>query len=270
MSELREYLAPLVNRERKIKPIWNTFADSWEILVHGLVPHERSTEAQNKILAGHIGQDDEHTNDLITEVYKESRERIDDIEEKGFKLLTYISAVSAISIYFLSRDISGFYKATVIISLFFLVLAIIISLRCIGVKGQKALFIEGLFDFKPGEEPKTKNKKEILANLLNYAVYNHGVADNTADILKATRIMLSLGIFATAISCIFFLSEGPEKLKVYQVKLADSTSIQSIVSDFKAQQDSARILSRKLDKLQLQFDSLKAVPKSILVPVTKR
>lgn len=269
MSKLNEYIAPLIEREKNFKPIWKSFTSSWEILIHGLVPHERGKPASKEILGSHIDREDDYVTDLITELYKESRERIDDIEEKGFKLLTYISAVSAISVYFLSKDISGFYKGSVIVSLFFLVLAIIISLRCIGVKGQKALFIDGILEFKEEEEPKTKNKEEMLANLVNCAVYNHGVADNTADILRASRIMLSLGIFTTAVCCIFFLSETPEKTKIYEVKLTDSANIKSITSEFKAQQDSVKKLSHHIHYLTKQFDSLKATSKSLTVPLKK-
>lgn len=257
MSQLSDYIAPLVNRERKIKPIWKSFMSSWEILLHGLVPHEKAKGASKEILGVHIDSNDEKVSELIFELYKESRDRINDIEEKGFKLLTYISAVSAISVYFLSTDISGMYKASVITSLFFLVLAIIISLRCIGVKGQKALFIDGIFHFKPDQDPKTQSKNEMLANLVNCAVYNQGVGDNTADILRASRIMLSLGIFATAISCLFFLSKGPEKSKIYEIKLADSAAIHSVISELHGQADSTLKLSNEVHGIIKQIDSLK-------------
>lgn len=85
MSELSEYIAPLVNREKNIKPIWKSFVSSWEILVHGLVPHERGKEASKEILSAHIDREDEYISGLITELYKESKERIDDIEENGFQ-----------------------------------------------------------------------------------------------------------------------------------------------------------------------------------------
>jgi len=257
MSNLSGYIAPLVNREKKIKPIWQSFTSSWEILVHGLVPHEKAKGASKGIKGSNIDSDDDKVSELLIELYKESTKRISDIEEKGFKLLTYISAVSAISVYFLSTDISGWYKACVIVSLLFLVLAIVISLRCIGVKGQKALFIDGLFEFKIDSEPVAKSKKDILANLINCAVYNHGVADNTADILRASRIMLSLGIFATVISCIFFLSKAPEKSKIYEVKLQDSMIVNAITSGLKANADSSGKLYQKILKVEKKMDSIK-------------
>lgn len=256
MSNLSEYTAPLVNREKKVKPIWKSFVSSWEILVHGLVPHEKAKGATKDIIGSNIDSNDEKVSELLVELYRESRQRISDIEEKGFKLLTYISAVSAISVYFLSTDISGWYKFCVIVSLLFLVLAIIISLRCIGVKGQKALFIDSLFDFKTDSEPVAKSKNDILANLINCAVFNHGVADNTADILRASRIMLSLGIFATAISCIFFLSKGPEKSKVYEVKLKDSLIVNTINSGLKANRDTTTKLYQKLLEVEKKIDSV--------------
>lgn len=259
MSKLSDYIAPLVNREKKIKPIWQSFISSWEILVHGLVPHEKARGASKEIKGSNIDSTDDKVSELLIELYKESTERVSDIEEKGFKLLTYISAVSAISVYFLSTDITGWYKSCVIVSLLFLVLAIVISLRCIGVKGQKALFIDGLFDFKIDNEPVAKTKNDILANLINCAVYNHGVADNTADILRASRIMLSLGIFATAVSCIFFLSKAPEKSKIYEVKLQDSAIVNAITSGLRANGDSTGKLYQKMLELEKKMDSVKQI-----------
>lgn len=263
VSTLNEYIAPLVQPEKKIKPIWKSLKSTWEILLHGLVPHQSAKPASKQILEDSISEEgEEYFAELSMVLYKESTQRIDGLEEKGFKLLTYISAVSAISIYFMSRDISGIFKITVIVSLLFLVMAIVISLRCIGVKQQKVLFIDSIFDFAEEHKPKSKNKKAIIANLVNCAVFNHTVADNTADILRASRFMLSIGIWTTAISCIFFLSEEPGKSKVYEVKLADSAVLRSIVSDLQMQSDSTAKLTTQIQLVKKQVDSIKSFSKS--------
>jgi hypothetical protein len=263
VSILNEYIAPLVQPEKKIKPIWKSLKNTWEILLHGLVPHQSAKPASKQILEDSISEEgEEYLAELSMVLYKESTQRIDGLEEKGFKLLTYISAVSAISIYFMSRDISGIFKITVIVSLLFLVMAIVISLRCIGVKQQKVLFIDSIFDFREEHKPKSKNKKAIIANLVNCAVFNQTVADNTADILRASRFMLSIGIWTTAISCIFFLSEESGKSKVYEVKLADSAVFRSIMSDLQMQSDSTAKLTTQIQLVKKQVDSIKSFSKS--------
>lgn len=68
MSKLSDYIAPLVNREKNIKPIWKSFKSSWEILLHGLVPHEKAKEASKKILGTHINKDNEKVSELIIEL----------------------------------------------------------------------------------------------------------------------------------------------------------------------------------------------------------
>ena len=79
----------------------------------------------------------------------------------------------------------------------------VVSLRCIGLKVQKAIFINTAFDFN--NEIKPNNYRHIIAELMNFAVFNRNVANNTADIFKAARYFLSLGIFFTFISFIVML-----------------------------------------------------------------
>jgi hypothetical protein len=198
--------------------------------------------------------------EVSMEMYKESTKRIDSLEEKGFKLLTYISAVSAILIYFLSKEITGFYKFFVVTSLLFLIIAIIISLRCISIKYQKVLFIDALFNFEPDAEPVTKDKKAVVAEILNCTVYNQTVADNTADILKGARIMLSYGIFTTVISCVFFLYTPfvNDKSKVYQTEMtsADTVFKNSLISPAKNGDTSIKFLNNEIKRLNNRLDSI--------------
>lgn len=260
MSEQGDYMAPQVMPEKKLKPIWKGLKSSYSILFHGLIPHERANEPTKKFEKSHIGTDDDYFYQTAIEIYKESSGRIDGLEEKGFKLLTYISAVSAILIYFLSKDIVGVYKFFVILSLFLLIVAIIISLRCIGVKSQKALFIDSLFTFQATTDPINKDKKTVTAEILNCAVFNQTVADNTADVLRASRIMLSLGIITTIISCIFFLADTGQKdeNKVYNAKvtLTDSSFLKSVAAKDSVQKQNIAVLRNEVLTLKKQIDSI--------------
>lgn len=272
MSTQGEYNPPLVDAEDTFWPSKKKVKGMWEVLLHGLKPHKAAKEPQKLFSSTHISDGEDFLETICLEFYKETAQRIDGLEEKGFKLLTYISAISAISIYFMSTEITGVFKAIVILSILFHVLAIIISLRCISIKSQKALFIDGIFKFDPNNEPKTKNKKEMIANLVNCAVFNQGVADNTADLIKACRFMLSVGIWLTAISCIFLFSHSNDEDKTYQVKLSDSTEIRAIAADFRQLKNSSIKISGSIKVLKREVDSLKIlqIPRTPIVTSPKK
>lgn len=261
MSSQSEYQSPLVDPEKKIvRAIWKEFSGNLEILKHALVPHQRAQLPLKKFEASHFQDNESYTHEVAMEMYRESTKRIDALEEKGFKLLTYISAVSAILVYFLSTEISGWFKLFVILSLFCLTLAIIISLRCISIKHQKVLFIDAMFNFEPDAEPVPKDRNTVTAEILTCTVYNQTVADSTADILKGARIMLGYGIFFTIISCIFFLTvpDRNEKNKVQQmeVTLGDSSLRDRILSS-STQKDTQLVEIRtELDRMNRKLDSI--------------
>ena len=233
MNQQGDFMPPLIKSEFKWTTLWKAIKGNLEILLHGIVPHGDSTVATQIFEEIHITQNEDVLLPAAQDLYKETISRIDTLEEKGFKLLTYISAVSAVVIYFLSTNAEGAFKASIVVSLCFLVFAIMISLRCIGIKTQKVMYIDALFTFdtinNPPQAPVPVNKKFLIASLINCAVFNQNVADNTADILKAARIMLSLGIFSTFISTFFYLYESgkkqPEKVTKTIVSFSDSTLI---------------------------------------------
>ncbi|WP_290708728.1 hypothetical protein [Flavihumibacter sp. CACIAM 22H1] len=229
----------IVESSLKHGKFWKTLTGNLKILLHGILPHKNAEEPPNVFSAKNITEDAEFLLSTAQEFYKEISERIEFLEEKGFKLMTYITAVSALPIFLLSQEPEGVYKWAIIVSIILLTLALLISLRCIGIKSQKAIYIDAIFTFDDtGEvEPKNKSKKDIIASLINCAVFNQNVADNTADLIKATRIFLSLGIIATLVSSFFYLSGGPKK-KEKEVSKAiinfnDSTVIYKFNQHFK-------------------------------------
>ena len=270
MSEIKKYLAPNVAPDKKFSSIIKGLKSSLQVLLHGLLPHQAAKPAEEQFKAENISVDEEYLAEVAMELYNESTKRIDALEEKGFKLLTYISAISAISVYFISTAISGYFKYTVVLSLITLVLAIIISLRCIGIKSQKALFIDSLFTFYPDSPPVSKQKKEIIAGLINCATFNQTVADNTADILRASRFMLSIGIWTTAISCIFFLYHSPEKSEERVMKFADSTLIRQSLKGIQSQIKAKDEVSEQLVILSQKLDSVVRVQKNKQITLSKQ
>ena len=229
MSKQQDYMPPIVESALKFGKK-KFLISAWEILLHGVLPHARAKGPSKTFNSDNLKDEDDFLFLTANDFYKETSERIEFLEEKGFKLMT---------IYLLSTDPGGLYKWSIIISLIPLTLALLISLRCIGVKSQKALYIDSLFEFKETEDstPKNKSKKDITAALINCGVFNQNVADSTADLIKATRLMLSLGIILTLLSCCLYLATGDNKKKESQnsvlISFPDSTFVPSVKSHLK-------------------------------------
>lgn len=259
MTKQSEYQPPLVQPERNIKKLIKKIKGDFEVLLHGIRPHQGAKFPEKKFNNSNFASDDEYLYQTVFDIYRESCGRISSLEEKAFKLLTYISAVSAVLIYFLSQEISGLYRIIVIISIILLSIAIIISLRCIGIKQQMALYINTVFNFAKDSEPTTRDKKSIMAEVISSAVFNHNVADNTADILRASRMMLIFGILTTIISSVFFLANsGQKKDKIYRanVTLLDSTFIKSAKEQDDIQNTLIQNMKHQIISLKTDIDSM--------------
>lgn len=232
MNTQKEFMPPLVKSGLKYSQFWKTLTGYKEILLHGILPHKNAEDPSKKFDTSNLNGEEEFLFSTAQEFYKEINERIEFLEEKGFKLMTYITAVSALPVFLLSQEPEGLYKWAIVISIVLLTLALLISLRCIGIKSQKAIYIDALFLFDDTGKapPKSKGKRDIIISFVNCAVFNQNVADNTADLIKATRIFLSLGIIATLISSCFYLSSGPKKKQEQVSKTIVSFNDSTLIS----------------------------------------
>jgi hypothetical protein len=222
MSEFEKYIPPLVEPEKNPKKWFGGFKDFFSTLYHGIIPHKNPKEAELKLYESNlVGIPDKELNtfyQIAVSMYDDSRDSIKSIEEKSFKLLTYISALSAILFFFLSKEINTLITILIIVSLTLLVIAMVISLRCVGLKNQQAIFIKTAFDFDNKIQP--NRERHIIAELMNFAVFNRNVANNTADILKAARHFLSLGIVFTVFSLILFFTANNTYEKINKVSVS--------------------------------------------------
>lgn len=219
MSDYTKYIPPLVEPETNVKKWFSGFRSFFAILYHGIIPHKNPKDAELNLTENDFkdisGEEFATFQQIATSMYDDSRNSIKSIEEKSFKLLTYISALSAILFFFLSKKINTYITVLIIISLLLLVIAIIVSLRCVNLKYQKALFINTAFNFK--DKVKPYSAKHITAELMNFAVFNRNVANNTADILKSARHFVSLGIIFTFLSLILFFTSNNSGVKINKV-----------------------------------------------------
>lgn len=249
MAELKDFLYKPIKTD-KIK-ILSSLKSNFRIIYHSLLPHSFPEEPKEKITIDSIKKKDV---DLIyessLEIYKDSKERIKALENKAFNLMTYISAITAILIFLLNKEINTLTKIFTIISILILLLALLLSLRCIGIKIQKTLFINSMFEF--GEKsPKSKDKKHISVELINNSLFNQNIADNTTDILRASRILLFYGIIFSSISFFtYIISNNNNNVRERQIEFIHSKYIDSVYNVYENNRSiEFKHLSNKMDSI---------------------
>ena len=274
MSEFEKYIPPLVEPELNPKKWFGGFKHFFSTLYHGIIPHKNPKEAELKLYESNlVGIPDKELNtfyQIAVSMYDDSRDSIKSIEEKSFKLLTYISALSAILFFFLSKEINTIITILIIVSLTLLVIAMVISLRCVGLKYQQALFIKTAFEFDNKIQP--NKERHIIAELMNFAVFNRNVANNTADILKAARYFLSLGIVFTVFSLMLFFTANNTDEKINKVSVSfDNQSIMEqhikIIEKQSIELEKLNSIIEELNKIEIEkkdkIDSLITVFRSV-------
>ena len=223
-----KYLCPLIEREKfSLKKIKKLIDDFIFLFKHSISFHEQPKEP-NEELPDFTFEDADMIYNVCREFYDNANERIDKLEEKAIKLLSYVSALFAfISFAFINTSIV-LTKVILVASMVLLVLSMLISFRCVNVKGRKSFFVPDVFDFESDIPKDNFDKKVISKKLLNSAIYNQNIGDNTADILKAARYILALALivstigFITGIGGYFKTSDATTTVKIEnQVELKD-------------------------------------------------
>jgi hypothetical protein len=213
-----KYLCPLINREKiSRKKASKIIKDFFILLLHAISFHEQPKE-QPEQLPDFVSQDVDTVYSVCREFYNNANERIDKIEDKAIKLLPYVSALFAF-ISFIFINTSFFItKVLLIISMGLLVTALLISFRCVSVKGRKTFFLPDIYNFDK-EIPEENFDKKILAKkLLNSAIFNQNVADNIADILKAARNVIALALIICTAGFFFSINGYIEQVSTVKVK----------------------------------------------------
>ncbi len=219
MSWQDKYLSPSIEREKfKFSKLKRMFFDFKEIFMHAISFHKRPQYPPNE-LPDFESQDTEIIYMTCKQFYDDANNRIDNLEDKSLKLLSYITALFAfISFAFINTNSIGT-KILLLASIIFLILSIIISFRCVNVKGRQSLFLPSVYDFSNNNASDNFDKRVIAKKMLNSAIFNQNVADNTADILKAARYTLTIAITVCIIGFLvgingYFSDTGPKEIKI--------------------------------------------------------
>lgn len=266
-----KYLCPLIEREKfSIKRVKKIVKDFFILFRHAVSFHENPTEP-NEELPDFTSQDTDLIYSICKNFYDAANNRIDKLEEKAIKLLSYISATFAfISFAFVNTSII-FTKLVLIISMGSLILSILISFRCVNVKGRKAIFLPDIYDFSEESPKDTFDKKRIAKSLINAAIYNQNIADNVADILKVSRYMLAIALvisitgFTTGMAGYFNTSDTINTVKVdnqvdlgeFEEKLENTNEILNDMNNNIDRISDNKELNDQIDKLSKEIEVLK-------------
>jgi hypothetical protein len=266
------YLCPLVKSEKpSLKRIKKIIKDFFILLAHSLSFHEFPKNPPEELPEPRFS-DENKGFEICKDMYKNADDRIDKLEEKALKLLTYVTALFAfVSFIFVNTSLL-FTKIIIIISLALLLFTIIISFRCVNVKFRKTMFISDLYNFDSNIPDEKIELKTIYKKYLSYAKYNQNIADNTADILRTARNTLTLAIILSGIG--FFIgifsyinvpkinSTRIENLSIVEKNVSDTNKILNEINNSLKNQkitDDISTISKRLDDLEKRYESLNSI-----------
>lgn len=225
------FLSPQIEAEKySLKKVKKIIKDFWVLLKHALSFHEKPQPPKEE-LPDFQSHDTETIYNICKDFFNNANSRIDSLEEKSLKLLTYVTALFAfISFAFLNSSVLVT-KIMLIIGMVLLLFSILISFRCVNVKSRKTSFVPDVYDFKVDPPTDNFDKKSIAKKLLNSAIFNENVADNTADLLRSSRHMLALALVISVLGFLFGIHGYFNTSKVSSVEIANPINISHIESE---------------------------------------
>lgn len=229
-----KYLAPQIDKEKlSLKKVKSIIVGFFTLLIHSLSPHEYPKEPPEKLPKIKSENHNEIYN-LCKDMYDSSHERIDSIEDKAIKLVSFITVLFALISFAFINIASAGVKYILLASMMLLLLAILIAFRCVNIKSRQSMFLPSIYDFdsfeKPVENFKLNNYSE---KMLQAAIFNQNVADNTADILKSTRNLLFLSICLIVIAFLIGAFSYKSQTKTSVVKIENPVSVSLLEEEIK-------------------------------------
>ncbi len=208
MSWQDKYLPPLiVSRKLTFKYLWKLIKKISFAVKHSLWFHEMPKESTNELPA--ISKEDDKLFEVAKDIYDASIDRINKLEEKSFKLLSYYTALLAfLSFIYFQTSANTMAQILILSSMVLLLISILISFRCLNIKNTQQIYINSIYNFDLEEPIESFNKNSFIKSLLQCAIYNENVADNTVDMLNGARYTLILSLIFCLTSSFFVLNNG--------------------------------------------------------------
>lgn len=242
-----KYLAPIIQREKfTLKKVKTTIIDFFILLVHSLSPHEIPKEPPEK-LPKIMSENENDVYSICKDMYNSSNQRIDSLEDKATKLVTFISILFTIISFVFLNIASNVIKYILIVSMIILLLALLTAFRCVNIKYRKTMFLSSIYDFESNDKPiEDFNLNSQSQKLLQAAIYNQNIADNTADVLKSTRNLLFLSICIVAIAFLIGGISYVNQEKATIVKIENPSSTDSLQKELKEISEALSTINKSL------------------------
>ncbi len=180
-------------------------------LCHSLLPHG-DVEEPKRQLPNFPEDMDDSALDFCKLLYDTALNSIKTAEEKGFKLLSYSSALMSVLIFMFSETSHEIpiVQWVIAVSAFLTTLSLIISFRCLKVKTMKVVDFEEIV-LLDSEQPSSSNqaeyhfsKNELAYKYVKLSHYNQTVANSTIDMIKAAQKTIALAAFCIFIGFVGF------------------------------------------------------------------
>jgi hypothetical protein len=240
------------------------------LIIHSLWFHENPQDPKTRL--PEINSDDDKLYDISKNIYESSLSRINKLEEKSFKLLSYYTALFALlSFMYLQTPSNSNIKALIILSLVPSLVSIGISFRCINIKSTKNIFIDSVYELEKEVPTEEFNKKNLIKSFLECAIFNENVADNTVDMLNGARYTLVLSLFFCMITLFIVVNNGSENKKSqYEAKTVENLSliskemnlIANRIDSLRVKENEINVLKGNIVLLKKTLDSKKIIKSS--------
>ena len=268
------FLIPPVSASKITKRnIGYFFKKMAQLMWHAILPHSVPEAPKESLPILVSPKDDKSYIEVAKLLYDESNSSIDKLEGKALKLLSYISAIFGFMVFGATKLGEGASLLPLLVALLFFLLALVISLRVVGIKTRKRIFIDSIYGFGYSDSeddhiPNTELRSDQIAHeLIQHSIHNQNVADNTADILQGARYFLLVGMVIGSIGLLAGLFTNGNSDKIDHTALAIDKLRETVItkldqkdydSSIEAIYAQAANANRQIEKMGLHIDSLRA------------
>lgn len=212
ITEKSDYYSPPVKSKfPRMSDFKNFIKQYYEQLKHAFSKHENVVKPKRQL--PNLPKDlDDSAFELAKSLYDRALNSIKSAEEKGFKLLSYSTALLSVPLYLLSRKSEVIMLTSVFAWITFILtlLALIISFRCIHVKVLTVVDFEEIFQSNPldkSSEQKlvyTYSRNALASKYIKLSFYNEAVANSIVDMIRAAQKTIVIGALFALMSLFTF------------------------------------------------------------------
>lgn len=200
------YLSPLTENAEIYGAVKKLLKSLRIIVPFGLLPHTEIQDPMEPLpeLKGLT----ESGLKAVEKIYDASLSRIDTLEKKALNLLSYITASFTIIALLYTLFSAYPLRVWLLMPIGTLLLTLFVSFRCLSVKSIFHVFVGDIYRFDGGKP--IKKGEELHLSYLRSAIHNEARADETADILRAARMLLVTSMVFLFLVVALMMAHGPD------------------------------------------------------------